>query len=96
MAAKYDGSVLAPGFYDLNQDGVMDTLAFMYKGKHALFISDDGKLPWDVEPEEGFDAYFQAAFRAGEKVNPWNEIRSNWGNYTFFVDRDGCGTRTYA
>ena len=91
MAAKYDGSVLAPGFYDLNQDGVMDTLAFMYKGKHALFISDDGKLPWDVEPEEGFDAYFQAAFRAGEKVNPWNEVRSNWGNYTFLVDRDGCG-----
>ena len=55
MPAKYDGSVLAPGFYDLNNDGVIDTLAFLYKGKHALFISDDGKLPWACEPEEGFD-----------------------------------------
>ena len=91
MPAKYDGSVLAPGFYDLNNDGVIDTAAFLYKGKHALFISDDGKLPWACEPEEGFDAYFQAAFRAGERANPWNELRANWGSYTFMVDRDGCG-----
>ena len=91
MTAKYDGSALAPGFYDLNEDGVVDTVAFLYKGKSALFISDDGKLPWDSEPAEGFDAYFQAAFRAGERANPWNEIRSNWGSYTFMVDRDACG-----
>ena len=91
MPAKYDGSVLAPGFYDLNNDGVIDTLAFLYKGKHALFISDDGKLPWTQEPEEGFDAYFQTAFRAGERANPWNELRASWGSYTFMVDRDGCG-----
>ena len=66
---KYDGSVLAPGFYDLNQDGINDTVAFLYKGKHALFISDQGKLPWDQEPAEGFDAYFKTAFRAGECGN---------------------------
>lgn len=91
MSEKHDGTVLAPGFYDLNKDGVFDTVAFIYKGKSALFISDDGKLPWDQEPEEGFDAYFQKAFRAGERANPWNEIRSNWGSYTLMVDRDSCG-----
>ena len=91
MAEKYDGSVLAPGFYDLNEDGVIDAVAFLYQGKHALLISDDGKLPWDHEPAEGFDAYFRTAFRAGERANPWNEIRSSWGSYTLMVDRDDCG-----
>ena len=91
MNAKYDGSVLRPGFYDLNEDGILDTVAFIYRGKNALFISDDGILPWKSEPAEGFDAYFQTAFRAGERANPWNELRSNWGSYTFLVDRDACG-----
>ena len=91
MSGKFDGSVLNPGFYDINEDGIVDAVAFLYNGKHALFISDSGKLPWDKEPEEGFDAYFRKAFRAGERANPWNEIRANWGSYTFFVDRDNCG-----
>ena len=71
--ANYDGSVLKPGFYDLNEDGTPDAVAFLYNGKHALFISDDGKLPWENEPAEGFEALFKKAFRAGENKNPWHD-----------------------
>lgn len=86
-----NGNALKNGFYDLNQDGVNDTLAFTYQGKAALFIAETGRLPWDAEPAEGWEAYFKAAFRAGEQANPWNEVRASWGSYTLLIDKDGCG-----
>lgn len=91
MAEIFNGNALTPGFYDVNGDGVNDTIAFTYRGHAALFISDDGALIWDKEPEEGWEAFFAAAFRAGEEANPWNEIRKNWGSYTLLIDKDDCG-----
>ncbi len=38
-----NGSVLPFGIYDLNNDGIPDTLSFSWNGKPALFISDVGK-----------------------------------------------------
>ena len=52
MKKQMDGSALSPGFYDLNEDGVIDTLAFLYLGHAAVFISDNGVLQWDVEPPQ--------------------------------------------
>ena len=55
MEKRLNKSTLSPGFYDLNGDGVMDTLAFSYLGHSAMFISDNGTLPWGEEPSEGWE-----------------------------------------
>lgn len=91
MKKQMDGSALSPGFYDLNEDGVIDTLAFLYLGHAAMFISDNGVLPWDEEPPQGWEAYFKQAFCAGEGKNPWNPERADWGSYTLLIDKDDCG-----
>ncbi|MHB1484056.1 MAG: hypothetical protein ACYCYI_05275 [Saccharofermentanales bacterium] len=84
---------LKPGFNDLNSDGLADTLLFEWNGKTAVFISDDGNLPWGQELEnQDWNGYFNLAFNAGETPPVvWNELRAGWGSYTIFVDRDGCG-----
>ena len=91
MEKRLNGTALPPGFYDLNGDGVMDTLAFSYLGHSAMFISDNGTLPWGEEPFEGWEAYFKSAYYAGEPKNPWNEERAAWGSYTLLIDKDDCG-----
>ena len=91
MEKRLNKSTLSPGFYDLNGDGVMDTLAFSYLGHSAMFISDNGTLPWGEEPSEGWEAYFKSAYYAGEPKNPWNEERASWGSYTLLIDKDDCG-----
>lgn len=83
------GKVLPFGIYDLDQNGVNDTVSFLWNGRAALFISDDGKLPFEITDD--WNAFFNEAFYAGEPRNPWNPVRSNWGNYTILVDRDQCG-----
>ncbi len=86
-----NGNALKPGYYDLNADGVIDTVAFTYGGKAAMFISEDGKLPWETEPECGWDRYFHEAFNAGKDMATWNDIRLGWGNFTLLIDKDDCG-----
>lgn len=85
-----NGGPLPPGFHDLNGDGVMDTLAFEWNGKAAVFIADSGRLPWDA-PKADWNAYFNEAFNADEPTRLWNNARAGWGSYTLLVDRDGDG-----
>lgn len=82
-----------PGYHDLNQDGIMDALVFTWNGRLAIFLSDDGKLPWPSEEERrDWNAYFNKAFCVGmERKNPWNELRAHWGSYTLLVDKNGNG-----
>jgi hypothetical protein len=86
-----NGSVLPFGFYDLNHDGILDTLSFSWNGKAALFISDDGKLPFPTDENTDWNAFFNEAFCVGKPQNPWNPMRIGWGNYTLLIDKDGCG-----
>jgi hypothetical protein len=81
------------GYNDLNSDGKADTLAFKWNNKTAVYVADDGQLPWGPELEsQDWNAYFNAAFNVG--VNPpnmWNPVRETWGNYTILVDRNENG-----
>ena len=92
----YDGEkfpMLSWGYNDLNGDGVADTLVTVWNGKTAVFVGDDGTLPWSAEDEDrDWNAYFNEAFNAGQDPPlMWNDLRRNWGNYTILVDRDDCG-----
>lgn len=78
------------GFNDLNCDGVYDALLTTWNGKAMLFVSDDGRLPFKDENTD-WSKYFNKAFNIDVfPFNTWNEIRSNWGNYTIFIDKDNC------
>lgn len=83
---------LQPGIYDLNQDGRMDSLLFEWNGRKALFLSDQGELPWASYKEKDWNQFFNQAFCVGSpEQNPWNEVRSSWGSYTLLVDKNRDG-----
>ena len=93
---KYDTKThpkLKLGYNDINKDGIFDSLLFIWNNKKAIFISDDGVLPWSLENESrDWNTYFNTAFNVGaEPPVTWDEIRCNWGSYTIMVDKDNCG-----
>ena len=81
------------GYNDLNKDQRPDTLAFTWNKHQAIFVADDGRLPWTAgDAGRDWNAYFNTAFNAGkEPPIVWNKVRKNWGNYTILIDRNDNG-----
>lgn len=84
---------LRRGYNDLNRDGLPDCLYFRWRQWNAIFIADDGRLPFAREDEgRDWSDYFDLSFNVHSNVLiTWNELRRTWGNYTLLVDVDHDG-----
>lgn len=80
------------GYHDLNEDGVMDSLLFVWNKHLALFHSEERKLPWPKEMEgRQWSLYFNIAFKVNHGRNPWNPIRKDWGTFSLLIDKNDDG-----